>query len=57
VADSLKALAEIVPMLGAAKVIGTNRRKIFADGSPGKVRFLKVVLGRVRLGIKLMSIK
>ena len=38
VADSLRALAEVVPILGASKVIGKNRRKIFSDGAPGKVK-------------------
>ena len=38
VADSLRALAEVVPILGASKVIGKNRRKILSDGAPGKVK-------------------
>jgi hypothetical protein len=37
VADSLRALADVVPLLGASKVIGKNRRKLFANGYPGKV--------------------
>lgn len=36
VASTLRALADLVPLLGASTVIGMNRRKIFSDGSPGK---------------------
>ena len=37
VADSLRALADLVPILGASRVIGKNRRKVFSNGYPGKV--------------------
>ena len=37
VAESLRALAELVPILGASKVIGKKQRKVFADGTPGQV--------------------
>ena len=38
VSETLKAIALLVPILGATKVVGKNRRKIFADGSPSKVK-------------------
>ena len=39
VSETLKAIAILVPILGATKVVGgKNRRKIFADGSPSKVK-------------------
>jgi SCY1-like protein 3 len=40
VSATLKALADLVPILGAAKVIGKNRRKIFTDGSPSKSKVI-----------------
>lgn len=36
VAETLQVLAILVPILGAEKVIGKKRRKMFADGSPSK---------------------
>lgn len=36
VCATLRALAEIVPILGAATVIGGNRGKLFTDGRPNK---------------------
>jgi len=36
VCATLRALADIVPILGAAAVIGGNRGKLFADGRPNK---------------------
>jgi len=36
VCATLRALADIVPILGAATVIGGNRGKLFADGRPNK---------------------
>jgi SCY1-like protein 3 len=36
VAATLRALAELVPILGPHIVIGSNRTKIFSDGSPGR---------------------
>lgn len=36
VSATLRALAELVPILGPEIVIGSNRKKIFTDGSPGK---------------------
>ena len=38
VAATLKALADLVPILGAKTVVGRNRRKIFADGRPNEVK-------------------
>lgn len=38
VAATLRALAELVPLLGAATVIGRNRAPIFADGRPQAAR-------------------
>lgn len=37
VSATLKALASVVPILGAATVIGGNRGKLFTDGRPHKV--------------------
>lgn len=37
VSATLKALANVVPILGAATVIGGNRGKLFTDGRPNKV--------------------
>jgi len=34
VADTLRTLADLVPVLGAAIVIGRDRVKLFADGRP-----------------------
>ena len=42
VCATLKALANLVPILGAAKVVGKKRRKVFADGSPSKVKVLQI---------------
>lgn len=39
VSVTLHVLADLVPMLGAATVIGGNRGKLFTDGRP-KVRLL-----------------
>ena len=38
VAETLKALSVLVPILGATKVIGKRRKKVFADGSPAKYK-------------------
>ncbi|XP_054008151.1 protein-associating with the carboxyl-terminal domain of ezrin [Hylaeus anthracinus] len=38
VSATLKALSDIVPILGAATVIGGNRGKLFTDGRPNKVK-------------------
>ncbi|XP_033175382.1 protein-associating with the carboxyl-terminal domain of ezrin isoform X2 [Bombus impatiens] len=38
VSATLKALADIVPILGAATVIGGNRGKLFTDGRPNKLK-------------------
>jgi len=40
VSATLRALAELVPILGPEIVIGSNRKKIFTDGSPGKNKTL-----------------
>ncbi len=38
VAATLKALADLVPLLGADTVVGAKyRRKVFRDGTPGEV--------------------
>lgn len=37
VCATLRALADIVPILGAAAVIGGNRGKLFTDGRPNKI--------------------
>ncbi|KZC07828.1 Protein-associating with the carboxyl-terminal domain of ezrin, partial [Dufourea novaeangliae] len=37
VSETLKALADIVPILGAATVVGGNRGKLFTDGRPNKI--------------------
>ncbi|KAL6255924.1 hypothetical protein P5V15_013164 [Pogonomyrmex californicus] len=37
VCATLRALADIVPILGAATVIGGNRGKLFTDGRPNKI--------------------
>ncbi|CAH1401734.1 unnamed protein product [Nezara viridula] len=44
VAATLKALADLVPILGAAKVIGGKRAKNFADGRPKMVRQVKGII-------------
>jgi len=36
VSTTLRCLADLVPILGPEAVVGTNRTKIFSDGSPGK---------------------
>lgn len=36
VAATLRCVAELVPILGSSIVIGSNRRKIFADGKPNE---------------------
>ncbi|XP_066588545.1 protein-associating with the carboxyl-terminal domain of ezrin-like [Prorops nasuta] len=38
VSETLKALAEIVLILGATTVIGGNRGKLFTDGRPNKIK-------------------
>lgn len=39
VADTLRALADCVEILGANKVVGAKgRTRLFADGAPGGVR-------------------
>jgi len=38
VAATLRALADLVPILGPEVVVGSNRTKIFSDGSPGKAK-------------------
>ncbi|CAK9810556.1 Protein-associating with the carboxyl-terminal domain of ezrin [Anthophora plagiata] len=38
VSATLKALAEVVPILGAATVIGGKRGKLFTDGRPNKIQ-------------------
>ncbi|XP_076285138.1 protein-associating with the carboxyl-terminal domain of ezrin [Lasioglossum baleicum] len=38
VSATLKALADVVPILGAATVVGGNRGKLFTDGRPNKVK-------------------
>lgn len=38
VCATLRALADIVPILGSAAVIGGNRGKLFTDGRPNKTR-------------------
>jgi len=45
VSETLKALAELVPLLGPEIVIGSNRKKIFTDGSPGKNKSLPKEVG------------
>ncbi|XP_014469942.1 PREDICTED: protein-associating with the carboxyl-terminal domain of ezrin [Dinoponera quadriceps] len=42
VCATLKALADIVPILGAAAVIGGNRGKLFTDGRPNKSQNRKI---------------
>lgn len=41
VSTTLHALADLIPILGAATVIGGNRGKLFADGRPTKIQRLK----------------
>lgn len=41
VSTTLHALAELVPILGAATVIGGQRGKLFADGRPMKIQRLR----------------
>jgi len=36
VAQTLRALAELVPILGPETVVGKNRSKVFSDGSPNR---------------------
>lgn len=43
VCATLRALADIVPILGAATVIGGNRGKLFTDGRPNKLKDHKSV--------------
>ncbi|KAK9296864.1 hypothetical protein QLX08_009261 [Tetragonisca angustula] len=38
VSATLRALADIVPILGAATVVGGNRGKLFTDGRPNKLK-------------------
>ena len=38
VSATLRALADLVPILGPEVVVGSNRTKIFSDGSPGKAK-------------------
>jgi SCY1-like protein 3 len=38
VSTTLRALADLVPILGAATVIGGNRGKLFTDGRPNKLQ-------------------
>ena len=38
VASTLRALAELVPILGAKVVVGQHRRKVFTDGEPSQSR-------------------
>lgn len=38
VGETLKALALMVPILGAHRVIGKRRKKVFADGSPSDAK-------------------
>lgn len=40
VSQTLRALADLVPILGAKTVVGKNRRKVFARGEPGEVSFI-----------------
>lgn len=44
VAATLKALADLVPILGAAKVIGGKRAKHFSDGRPKAIRQTKGIM-------------
>ncbi|OXU31340.1 hypothetical protein TSAR_012685 [Trichomalopsis sarcophagae] len=43
VSTTLRALADLVPILGAATVIGGNRGKLFTDGRPNKVQRIKKI--------------
>lgn len=45
VCATLRALANIVPILGAATVIGGNRGKLFTDGRPNKIMMQNKNLG------------
>lgn len=45
VCATLRALADIVPILGAATVIGGNRGKLFTDGRPNKLKDHKGIEG------------
>lgn len=37
VASTLRALAELVPILGAEVVVGKKQRRVFSDGKPQQV--------------------
>lgn len=47
VCATLRALANIVPILGAATVIGGNRGKLFTDGRPNKIMMQSKNLGDI----------
>ncbi|KAL0122310.1 hypothetical protein PUN28_007208 [Cardiocondyla obscurior] len=51
VCATLRALADIVPILGAATVIGGNRGKLFTDGRPNKKMIRSKDLGDIRKAI------
>lgn len=48
VCATLRALADIVPILGAAAVIGGNRGKLFTDGRPNKMMIRNTNLNDIR---------
>ncbi|XP_032674227.1 protein-associating with the carboxyl-terminal domain of ezrin [Odontomachus brunneus] len=47
VCATLRALADVVPILGAAAVIGGNRGKLFTDGRPNKTMTRNTNLGDI----------
>jgi hypothetical protein len=46
VSSTLRALADLVPILGARIVVSKNRRKVFCDGSPGEQILAKSMSAR-----------
>jgi SCY1-like protein 3 len=51
VCATLRALADIVPILGAAAVIGGNRGKLFTDGRPNKIMTHNKSLNDIKKGL------
>ena len=40
VAATLRALAELVPIIGSAVVMGTNRKNVFTDSRPKVIKWV-----------------
>lgn len=53
VASTLRALADLVPVLGAATVIGGKRGKLFTDGRP-KVTFSSKIYKKIEINSKMI---